>query len=340
MATSYAPEMAPVPFMAMGPNEESGVLAGELGADSPSSETHKIDLSVPEGAVSRLHTWRRIAQSRVARVAAFVALSLPVGEAITSCNTSAPADTAPGISAPGAHGGEAALATTGDPCILIFDQLQNAERDRCRDLITHMEIGEVTALSDAELAQWARIYRVYGLGENSSLDITSPSVVLEQSDSPQDTARTILVDHQTKVYTQAWLLQNKPDLAHDPRTLLALFGSADAQSESNKLATLIADNRPADGFDLFKYVIGTNTPPLMDTASIASPHIAHNPHSGAYTITFDARALGSDRNVHVQHFESTMYPLPKNKAIPEDQISAMVGVPLVQGVPTIKPAGT
>lgn len=341
MRISYASELAPLAAMAGGPNEESDGFADGLVATSP-LETHKTDLSLPEGYVSRLDKWRRLTQSKVAKVAAILAFAVPTTGLAAACESNdkphVGTSSAPNV---GGHGGG---EVKGDPtCYVQFDKLSASAQEDCRALIGGMELADVQKLTGLDRARWASYYRHSILGERGILHNLVRSQVLEQG--TPDVAQTFLVDYQASIYEMAWLLQNKTQIGQDPRTALALFGTDDKNADGLKLAAAVAQNKPSAGADMASYATAGANAPLFSSYTPESPHSAKNP-DGSYTLTFGAEIVTIDNGSEPRQFTFTLYPHldiahddagkgREAKDDPNDPIKQALGTPLLAGTPTI-----
>lgn len=343
MRISYAPELAPLAAMAGGPNEESDGFADGLVATSP-LETHKIDLSLPEGYVSRMDKWRRLTQSKVAKVAALLAFATPTVGLAAACDKDGTRPNATVSVAPDAPGRGGGNEVKGDPsCYVQFDKLSVSAQEECRQLIGGMELADVQKLTGLDRARWASYYRHSVAGERGILHNVVRSAVLEQGTS--DVAQTFLVDYQASIYEMSWLLQNKPEVGKDPRTALALLGTDDKKSDGYQLATALAQNKPSAGADMASYAAAPANAPLFSSYTPEAPAMSKN-SDGTYTLSFGADIVTIDNGSQPRHFTFTLYPHldiahddagkgREAKDDPNDPIKQALGTPLLASTPII-----
>jgi hypothetical protein len=343
MRISYAPDMAPLAAMAGGPNEESDGFADGLVATSP-LETHKVDLSLPEGYVSRADKWRRLTQSKVARVAAFLALAVPLTGALTACAENERPSGVGTSAVPNAAGQGGGEVVSNPNCYTQFDKLDIAAQEECRALIGGMELGDVNKLTGLDHARWASYYRHSVLGEKGILHNLVRSAIIDHDGAP-DVAQTFLVDYQVSIYEMAWLMQKKAEIAQDPRTGIVLLGTDDKNSDSYKLAKAISEYRPAGSTPMSTYARAASNPQLFSSYTPDTP-VAHHNSDGIYTLSFSADLITADSGSKTKQFTFTLYPHldishddtgkgKEAKDDPNDPIRGALGTPLLADTPII-----
>jgi hypothetical protein len=337
MRTMYA-DTLPLPQLAGGPNKGIGDKLDGHDAD-PSFETHKVDLTVPEGYVSRLEAWRRLAHNKFVRLAAAMALVGPVA----ACADGEP-QRPPAATAEAASGQAGAGAETAEPgCYTAFHELSPAEQQECRTLIARMEPGDISKLSDLDEARWANYYRHVALGEKGVLHNIVRSAVIDTPNGAESAATSFLVGYQANVYRLAWLMQNDQALAQDPRTVRALLGNDRTDSEGYKAAVYLAANAPSAGQNADTYVKTTDkTAPLFTSFFAQNVTVAKEGEGRILRFTAEARTtagpVGQTFTYHLYPYmeahrgtDGQPHEKPDDPNEPGAEIFAKLGTPLLAG---------
>lgn len=341
MRSMHMPAEAPLSIAIGGPNEGSSDFADGLSA-TPPLETHKDDLSVPEGYVSRMNSWRLLSRGRVARVATLLVLAAPASLALSACGPGGKAqETSPGAAPGGEH------TSSGDPCHNEFGKLDAKAQEECRSLIATMPMGDVVKLGGLDEARWASYYRHEVVGEKPVLHNVVRSGMLDGDGS--DIAAQLMADYQASIYSMAWLMQNKPEVAQDPRTALALLGTIDKTSSPYALATFMAEHRQSDGQELAAYAADPNSTPLFSSFTPENI-IVTKQDNGKYEVAFTAEPFAPDGAHKKMTYDFVFYPYldvqhgdngeaheaPDDPNAPDAAIFTKLGTPLLAAPPILK----
>lgn len=339
MRTMYA-DTVPLPQLAGGPNEGTSDRLDRQGAD-PSFETHKVDLNLPEGYVSRLDRWRQIAQNKCLRIAAALALA---GTATACADSPESGQRPPAATAEAAPGQAGAGPEAAEPdCYVSYEKLSPAEQQDCRELIAGMQADEISKLSGLDEARWANYYRHIALGERGVLRNTIRANTLNDQSGAENAASSFLSGYQASVYRLAWLMQNEPGKATDPRTIRALLGNDRTDSEGYKAAEYLAANAPSAGQDADTYVATTDKiAPLFTSYFPENVTVQQEGEGRILRFTTEARTATGARK---QTFTYRLYPYmeahrgadgqthekPDDLNDPDTAPFAALGTPLLAG---------
>lgn len=301
---TYANALPLQPLAVGGPNEGVGYFADGRGTD-PSFETHKSDLSVPDGYVSSWERVRAFTRNRVVRLVAATAFTLGAAAACaTQGESSTPAATAEATTDVGGGAGTESITPE---CYATFVSLGAAEQEACRVLVAGMEITDVNRLQGLDQARWASYYRHAALGEPAVLHNGLRAKIIDDPSGAESAALHFMVNHQASVYRLAWLMQHDPALAKDPRTLIALLGSDSTSSESYKLAASFAEHAPSQGQTADEYIRATSQSNNI-FATLSAESITTQKAGEGRVFSFTATVNTTQGAQRTQTFTYYLYP--------------------------------
>jgi hypothetical protein len=338
---TYADAFPMRPLAVGGPNEGVGNIADGRGTD-PSFETHKSDLSAPGGYVSSWEKLRAFSRRRVVRIVAATAFTLA---GATACaGQSQGGETAATAEATTGTGGKAGTGaeSIAPECYAGFANLDAKGQEDCRALVAQMELDDVEQLQGLDKARWASYYRHAALGEQGVLHNVVRSKVIDDPSGAESAALHFLTNYQASVYRLAWLMQTNDSLAHDPRTLHALLGSDDTDSDAYKMAAHYAEHIPTAGQTADTYIQTTGQASSL-FASVFAENIKNSATGEGRTFSFTAtlntvsgtpgkRTLAFHLHPYMEaHPDQTggMHEKPDDPNAPGAELFARLGTPLL-----------
>lgn len=270
----------------------------------PTLQTHEDNGTTGEQRTSRLtEIWRRTAKNQLARLAFFAAATMT---ATVACGHETVPNSPAATSTAGPSSGETAAQPKNSPAIFSgFETLTYQQQEARRAQIAQLDLATVqNDLSPLDKARWAADYRHVLLGDRFVTPIVAHSGYFDAPNNQElltSLAQQVIGDYQDNLLRMAWTIQHKPELANDPRTPLALLGSAETTTTDYKLAQSIADSYTTNATNAEDYVAA-----LHQTVVMFQPptHVTATKTADAHVFTFTAtRVNGSEA-----HFATTFYP--------------------------------